>query len=310
MIVGSGKKGEVFKYEDEKYGTVVMKRYKQGTIYSDMYYRIQKEIKILLKLKKLHEAGIFPGEIYALKTNISPAHEYDKDYIKNKNPYIIMKYYETTLLQFMTQFHAKWIYKSIIFQIIAQLYSIHKYLCIYHRDLHSENILLTRCATKNIITYNINGIVYVVPTYGYKVAIIDFDSSNEKTDKPELDKIETLWHNIIYGHVMPDINNNKYIVNAIALLQKNEDMGDISYKKIWGWYDKTGKVDRKLFKHLLSSGFEYNGILDTKFASLVKYIISLLHKANIKTEIIDITKINLEAFGYSHEHSGKIDYRI
>jgi serine/threonine protein kinase len=314
MIIGVGKKGQVSICEDKKYGKVAIKYYKQGTIYGDMFERIQKEVKYLLRLKELHEAGIFPGEIYVLKTNISTKDKYDVNYIKNKNPYIIMKYYEQTLLNFTEKYHAKWIYKSIIFQIIAQLIVIHKYMHIYHRDLHSENILITRCA-KSKITYLIGDKLQVVPTYGYLVAIIDFDSSrpmSEVVPKPELDKIEILWHNICYSFVKKDINNNLHIIKGLKALYKNADVNAKDYKKVWGWYIKTGKIDRILFKTLLSSGFDYSLILDSRYSSLVTYMIELMNKTNIKKDVINLAGLNLSAFGYEVAglmHSA-IDYKI
>jgi|694.fasta_scaffold49743_2 serine/threonine protein kinase len=286
-----GKKGIVSLYNDPVFGIVAVKRYKQGTEYEDsMHARILKETKILLELKKLHKAGIYPGEIFVLKTNV-------KENMDWRKAYIMMKYYETTLLEFMQKFHAKWIYKSIIFQIMVQLLVIHKYLGINHRDLHSENILITRTQRKSIV-YKINGVIHEVSTYGYLVAIIDFDRSREFDEKyDDLAKMHTLWYNIIYALIKKGIRTNK-ILQSQMQTQAFRDSKEHD-PKLWSWYIKTGGIDRNLFKFLLASGFDWTTIISDKYVSFINYIIKILYYDD------------LNSFGYSIKlQPSKIDYVI
>lgn len=68
--------------------------------------------------------------------------------------------------------------ESMIFQIIAGLYSLRKYYNMRHNDLHSGNILVHKLPQQHedngVFKYTIDGIDYYVPHYGWLFVIWDF----------------------------------------------------------------------------------------------------------------------------------------
>ena len=64
-------------------------------------------------------------------------------------------------------------WKSILFQIIIQLYTYQKLFQFTHNDLHTNNIMYQPTEKKHII-YHIDSHYYKVPTYGKIYKIIDF----------------------------------------------------------------------------------------------------------------------------------------
>jgi len=64
-------------------------------------------------------------------------------------------------------------WKSILFQVVCQLYAYQHMFDFTHNDLHTNNIMYQTTEKKHII-YNINGAYYKVPTYGKLYKIIDF----------------------------------------------------------------------------------------------------------------------------------------
>ena len=64
-------------------------------------------------------------------------------------------------------------WKSILFQIVVQLYAYQHMFDFTHNDLHTNNIMYHSTEKKHLI-YNINGSYYKVPTYGKIYKIIDF----------------------------------------------------------------------------------------------------------------------------------------
>ena len=181
-----------------------------------------------------------------------------------------------------------------------------------HSDLHSDNILIKKVNPSTKIVYLINNKKYIVPTYGYQVSIVDFDSSrfiNNNNNKPEFIKFCTFWHNIIFYYLDKSMRDNIIVMDALKIL-RNTDYYE-NNKKLWYWYDKTkgkGVVDRKLFKLLLESGFNYESLLPDNYNSLLKYIIKLMTRANITPILKNVSYLNLDVFGY-HIDEHPVDER-
>ena len=64
-------------------------------------------------------------------------------------------------------------WKSILFQVIAQLYAYQRMFDFTHNDLHTNNIMYIETEKKHLL-YNIDGTYYKVPTFGKIYKIIDF----------------------------------------------------------------------------------------------------------------------------------------
>lgn len=63
--------------------------------------------------------------------------------------------------------------KSVIFQVFAAVAISYHYFSIKNNDLHTGNIML-KTTKKTTLGYTLNGIFYLVPSYGYKAKIIDW----------------------------------------------------------------------------------------------------------------------------------------
>lgn len=296
ITLGKGYNGLVIKEWDAKYGSVAVKYFTNIETKEDKN-KIQNEANILFLLGKLNEAYIYPGKIFLLKTNI-----YNKNTL---NPFIMLSLHDITLYDFREQYHSKHIYKSIIFQIIVQLIVFQKYLLGYHGDLHSQNILIKYVDKKLKIRYRINGITYIIPTYGIQASISDFSESVilKTPEKSDLRKLSVFWQGIVYNSVnKTDIRKNKYVMDALALLRKEKhNISGKEYRKIWHWYDRTqgkGIVDYKLFLYLLNNSFDYTPLLDEKNLGLINYLIVLLKNVGITGNLVNLAELNLKAFGY------------
>lgn len=64
-------------------------------------------------------------------------------------------------------------WKSILFQIVVQLYTYQRMFDFTHNDLHTNNIMYNSTDKKHII-YHVDGKYFKVPTYGKIYKIIDF----------------------------------------------------------------------------------------------------------------------------------------
>lgn len=86
------------------------------------------------------------------------------------------------------------ILKSVIQQSILSIFMAYHKLGFIHNDLHLDNILLKK-TKKDVITYQTDIFNYNIKSYGYKVIIMDFDSSFVNIDKNVGN--QTYWHNLL-----------------------------------------------------------------------------------------------------------------
>jgi len=63
---------------------------------------------------------------------------------------------------------------AFVAQVIFALSYAQRIFALTHNDLHGNNIMFVRTA-QEFMSYNLDGILYRVPTYGYLMKIIDFD---------------------------------------------------------------------------------------------------------------------------------------
>jgi len=69
------------------------------------------------------------------------------------------------------------VWKSIVFQVIYNLYLLQDKYKFMHNDLHPANILIDSVQKTDIINYNFNNNKFYVSTYGYLVKFSDFEFS-------------------------------------------------------------------------------------------------------------------------------------
>lgn len=318
VIIGKGRSAEVFLVSHPIYGPVAVKRYKykKNDDHERKFIRIHNEVKILHKLTKL--ADICPNFCGILETNIKSSDIYNPrcNYILTRKPYIIMPLFDITLHKFQLNYHAKKIYKSILFQTCIALICLQKYINTRHGDIHQGNIGIKYINKDTVINYIINGRNYAVKTYGYQVILSDFGAGDLNTPNSDgdLKRLSMFWRDIIYYYYLSnfDLKTDVKVKEALAKLRKI-DIDDIKQK--WDWYDKTngkGIVDYKLFVHLIENaalcGFDYMSSLSDKYASLIKYLINLLEDININRHVINYSDFRLCHFGMSETLSKKEEH--
>lgn len=320
MYLGNGNAGYVYKIKDPIYKYVAVKIFLTS---AQSLEKAAEEINIMEAVTKLIELGICPGFVPLLKTNIFDEKNLlltnivnkknrDLEYIRNVNGeliYAMMPYYDSTFHDFIViSYNRNYeIFKSIIFQIIISVLCFQKYLSGINKGMHNKNILIKYVDKNTRYNYCINGKYYSVNTFGHHVGIADFGKSAINVNDPyitgQLYKLSKFWHKIVYLYYSDNYNlkTNKIIKSALVILRQTNP-GNL---KKWYWYDKTsgkGMVDHGLFSHLISSGFDYEPMLDKKHKILIRSIINILKNAGINSETSDFAKINLDSFGYNNTY--------
>ncbi len=87
------------------------------------------------------------------------------------------------------------ILKSVISQVLLSSLQAYQICGFIHNDLHLDNILLKK-TKKEIIKYTFLDEDFDIKTFGYKVVIMDFDSSFINVDKT-LDNSKIYWNGIL-----------------------------------------------------------------------------------------------------------------
>ena len=119
-------------------------------------------------------------------------------------PYIMggsIKYFDWN----SNNFH---ILKSVLLQTLMSIFLAFHKVGFIHGDLHLDNILLKK-TKKQEITYVLGDQTYSIPTNGYKIVIMDFDSSWMHVNKEEA--IEFYWLDVynMISRVNLDLSSKK-----------------------------------------------------------------------------------------------------
>ena len=190
-ILGEGTDGIAYKIETKKCKLAVIKKYKPNPSNKiNRIHRIINETKISLLVRNLIIKNICPNFIYMYHSTIT--HKIKNNFLNNDNMFILLEYCDTDLKKFLDgPLMLTKVYDSIIFQILIAIYAFQTYYTGIHYDLAPNNIFI-KYINKNIVNnYNINGIDFYVPTYGYLVLMADFGFAyTEKTHPNKIDKIK------------------------------------------------------------------------------------------------------------------------
>ena len=74
------------------------------------------------------------------------------------------------------------LWKSILFQILAAIYSIQHHYGLIHRDLHWRNVLYWKVKPTGYWLYYIKKIPYYLPCLGFRVGLCDFGKAMRRED--------------------------------------------------------------------------------------------------------------------------------
>jgi hypothetical protein len=153
---------------------------------------------------------------------------------------------------------------SIIIQCLYIMYLMHqsKY---YHNDVHTGNIMITKCDYNKLIKLNINKKTYNLETYGYIVSFIDYGLINHPkyllNKKDKINYLFNKYHNMdlfvfidtclindeinVYSHIKNKAKNPYIYLKELFdeyymeyLLIKNQYFGLWNDIEISDWFNK------------------------------------------------------------------------
>lgn len=272
-IIGEGDKGIAYNISSTKCGSIVMKKFKTSEEKNGMFT----EIFLLQQVKKLIDDYICPNFVY---------------YYLHNDTYILMEHADGNLEDFLSTVHEKKIYKSMFFQICVGILCLQKYLKTFHNDLSPGNILFKKISENIIFMYNINGVKYYVPTYGYLFVISDFERSQSILlnntinisqhidNNDDFNKLRGLHHILIYACIHKLYSN--YIDLKLLIKDKINKSKFDNYVKYTKSYHK---IVLYMIKHNM---FEWENIIDNVTKENIAYLRK--YKNNIMTKTpIDFT---------------------
>jgi serine/threonine protein kinase len=241
-FLDKGRQAEIFKAYSSTCGTVVIKRRLFKKEDNDKYERnvdyiknrIRYEQSVMLQTNKLINNFICPNFIYLYNKNI-------------KNDLIIMEYADGTSTFLYKDYCETNIYKTFLFQALCSIYVFNNYLKIYHNDVKLSNILYKKIDPKIIFKYNINGINYWVPSYGYLFMLADFGIAGYKKIycKDETEKLEL---SILFALVYYAKTKYKNEIAKIPELEEKINLmtnKDIPYKEN-NYYNDRLKINNQI----------------------------------------------------------------
>ncbi len=193
---------------------------------------IEKEYKIGNALEKTHIPGFikymclfncFDNTYYNINEDIkqplcSAPHTKDNEKVVLIMPYIA----EGSVKNFNWTLQHSNILKSVLSQTVMSLFLAYHTIGFLHNDIHLDNILIKKTKKKHI-SYEYDNIN--IPSYGYKIVILDFDSSMINVNKDLT--IEFYWSNLenMLSRVNTDLKtkhntlNTGDIINMVELAQ-------------------------------------------------------------------------------------------
>lgn len=160
--IGSGFQSVIYLLNDEKCGSIVIKKY-----FEEKITEMNKELNSLLDVKNL------------IIKNICPHYIYMYDYNK-KNGLILLEYVDGDIKKLYKNFSINltddFVY-SFFFQILYGIQCEYELLNILHHDLLPNNILKKSIDKNKVFVYTINEKKYYVPTFGNLFIISDYGRS-------------------------------------------------------------------------------------------------------------------------------------
>jgi len=137
----------------------------------------------------------------------------NEDNSDNRKKVLIMPYIESgSILKFEWKVEMFPTLISTIQQVLMSSF-VAFYICGFiHGDFHLDNIMMKKTKKKDI-KYNWGNVSKSIPTNGYKIVILDFDSSWIGAEIK--DKIETYWLNIynMFSRIQTDLRTkNKEVI--------------------------------------------------------------------------------------------------
>lgn len=190
--LGNGSYGSTYLVKlDDKYFALKKQKIIKESIKKNYKYEIWREIDFYKWINKLDKYNqiffmkMYDYNIYECKyvNNLSKLLE-PKIYNKlKKSPYcinILLELKDLTLEDLITEKKLEYTQRlSIIIQILYSLYLMHS-SGYYHRDTHTQNIMINECDYNKIITLKINHKTYKLKTYGHIISLIDYGLINHK----------------------------------------------------------------------------------------------------------------------------------
>lgn len=282
-----GGQGSVFKLEQKDCGLAVVKSYfeNKDDIENKEEDTMKREVNALLMVKRLIK-HICPNFIYL----------YDYDYDKRR---ILLEYADGDLLKlFKTTILDKNAIKSIIFQILIGVYALIK-INLMHNDFKYDNIFYKK-TTQTYLCYNINGVKYNIPTFGYLVLIADFGKSkmrepNEKSEYFFYTLIRPITHNLV-KLLKQNLHDATDVIQFVEPQYKELMRNKLNTLPP----NKKGEM-RRILKYLYN-GLKFNYI---KYETLYNFVINNKNKFD-KEAINEIINTKLHQFDKMKDFLSKI----
>ena len=218
------------------------KEYKIGTVLE--------EIKVPGFIKYMCLFNCFDNTYYNIKEDVKKPLCSAKHTEENKKVVLIMPYIaDGSIKNFNWTEHKLDILKSVLSQSIMSLFLAYHKIGFLHNDIHLDNILIKK-TKKQYIDYDYENENNThskhnkiqIPTHGYKIVILDFDSSMINVNKDIA--IEFYWSNLenMLSRVNTDLRTkNGDIINMIELAK--DILSFISKQKlVKGNYFETLKL--------------------------------------------------------------------
>jgi hypothetical protein len=286
--IGRGADGIIYSEYNEKYGQVAIKRYinkPKDNFYLNRLRRIRNEALILMEVKKLIERKICPNFAYIYKTKI----KYLPDNMDNKGDkdisYIMQCKYDITFQDFLKTWHPVYLYKSIIFQIIAGILALQKHLSGTHGDLLGNNIFIKYINKDITFSYQINNQTYYIKTYGYLVVLGDFGLAKIRQPITKSD--------FTYLANLPGIISYYSDSKPVDIIK--DDGLEMLIKKLRR-YDKDRPINRQVYLYLYQTGKHVPKLSD-KLTTLINKLTKLINDGiGIKVDTIQADTLNLSEY--------------
>lgn len=186
-----------------------------------------------------------------------------------------------TYTEWVKKFHKIEEWYNAYFQITVAIYALQKYFNMIHLDLHSDNIIVIKVKEGGYWVYEIDGIKYYVPNYGYIFYINDFGHAwipnqfrswfiRQRYNKKRINKnfdIMRLFRSTLEISTSPKSfkKNIRYIIKEL----KGDRLFTHIIDEIWGdMYKKKNKKGKMIDKYNLDKKLNVSN-LPVKLRDLV-----------------------------------------
>lgn len=186
-VLGKGGQGKVYRYclsKPSRYCMAVKKMYldnKESKYLKDIYADNAYKESVYIELSSMQ----LINEL--ILQNVCPNYILNYDFLYKKRDGICDDIYPYTMYYFNefidgAEIYTDWVKKThtieewynAYFQITVAIYALQRHFNMIHLDLHSDNIIVIKVKEGGHWVYEIDGIKYYVPNYGYIFYINDF----------------------------------------------------------------------------------------------------------------------------------------